>query len=155
MKNCLKIVAFVLVGFLLASCAETPLELSVVESCTPDPNNEFMRRTITTEGYLTLATTIFCSGDRNGNLRCGLTLLQEPGEIDYEVRNLNVDFIQGTGNNQIEEVQRGFTLESIIIRDADGNRIDLTQPVQVTGSVLTGTESCSMDVDVIRQVGSE
>jgi hypothetical protein len=27
--------------------------------------------------------------------------------------------------------------------------------VQVTGSVLTGTESCSMDVDVIRQVGSE
>jgi hypothetical protein len=110
-------------------------------------------KTITTEGYLTLGGSLFCSGDRSGNVRCGLYALAAPGEVDFNTLPMGVRIVQGTGANQIEPVERGFRAEDLVIRDAQGNRIDVSQPVQVTGRMLIGEKSCSMDADEMKMTG--
>jgi hypothetical protein len=138
-------------ALMMSSCAETPIEVGFDEAC--DEVNT--GKTITTEGYLVIGRSLFCSSDRNGHMRCGLYLLDEPRELDFSEVNFSVNILQGTSTHQIEPVERGFTEADIRIRDADGNLVDLNETVQVTGRMLVGADSCQMDVNEIRQPPNE
>ncbi len=139
------------VGMLVSSCAAPPLKVSFDEACAASNSGQ----TITTEGYLVIGRSLFCSSDHNGHLRCGLYLLDELREPDFSEVNFSVNIMQGTGTHQIEPVERGFTEADIRIRDADGNLVDLNETVQVTGRMLVGADSCQMDVNEIRQPPNE
>lgn len=141
-----------LLVIVLAGCAqaETPTAMSLALACTPDAEVEFLRRPLVVEGYLVLEFNVLCASDPEGVLRCGLTLADAANPTDDGTRMV-VQFVQGASANQIEEVERRDTLDDIIIRDADGARIDMRQPVQVTGRALTTASACSMLVSEIRQ----
>jgi hypothetical protein len=140
-----------LIVMLVSSCTATPLKISFDETCLEANSG----KTITTEGYLVIGRSLFCSSDRNGYLRCSLYLLDEPREPDFSEVNFSINILQGTGNHQIEPVERGFTEADIRMRDADGDLVNLDEAVQVTGWMLVGADSCQMDVNEILQPPDE
>ncbi len=140
-----------IIVILASSCSTAPLNVSFDEACVEANSG----KTITTEGYLVIGRSLFCSSDRNGHLRCSLYLLDEPREPDFSQVNFSINILQGTGSHQIEPVETGFTVADIRIRGTDGDLVNLNETVQVTGRMLVGADSCQMDVNEIRQPPKE
>jgi hypothetical protein len=154
MKLRLLVICIVL-SMALMGCAqvETPLALSLAEACTPDSEVEFLRRTVIMDGIL-IDDNMFCLSDVAGIPRCGVTLA-ESLEAWAAGEDMIAYFVQGSEANQIEEFDRlRVSLDELVLRAADDSRIDVRQPIQITGEVLTTTSACTMNVGQVRQIAS-
>ncbi len=104
-----------------------------------DAGNDGKR--IETEGFLDDKKGLFCS-NTSGRMECGFKL---KGSADAE-EGFSADIEIGSGANTMDKVERGYQKSDIVIRDNDGNRIDLEKKVKVTGDLRSTNDPVSKNV---------
>lgn len=98
-------------------------------------------KTVEVEGFLDPGTGVYCS-NTSGRMECGFKLKKDSKDEDGN----KVDIAIASGANAMDKLERGYTLDTINIRGNDGNKIDLTKKVKVTGKVRSTTDSVSKNV---------
>lgn len=98
-------------------------------------------KTVEVEGFLDSGTGVYCS-NTSGRMECGFKL---KSDLKDETGN-SVDIAIRSGANSMDKLERGYTLETINIRGNDGNKIDLTKKVKVTGDMTIAVDSTTTNV---------
>ena len=143
--------AFSLFGLVIiaSSCAETkgtPVDFGT--ACAAENDGKVLE----ISGYLVPRKFMYCS-NRGGRMECGFDLKESP-ESEKVFR---VDLEQGTGANTVNELASGFKPEDVKIRDKNGEEIQLSERVRLTGKTSVvppagNTEGvCFMQVEKIER----
>ncbi len=130
----------------LTSCSSSELGIPVEFSKACTVANE--KKIVEVGGYLSTGRSVFCS-NRGGRMECAYKLTEAPGAE----KSITADIEQGARANQAEKLKSGYKREDIKIRDNNGNTIDLTKKVKVTGkmSVTPDLTVCLIQVTRIEQ----
>jgi hypothetical protein len=112
----------------LAGCSPkpgTPVEYS--KACSEANEKKY----IEVSGYLDDKGGVFCSNIGGGPVRCGFKLLEQPSSE----KGFSADIARGTSANNVEELKSGYQRSDIKIHDNNGNVINLSDKVRVTGEM--------------------
>lgn len=125
MKNYV-ILAVLLVCCVLVGCDTTgePVEYSKVCSKASDG------KTVETSGFLDDAGGVFCS-NTSGRMECGFKLKNDL----KDEKGFSADIAIGSGANSMDKLESGYQKSDIKVRNNDGNPVDLSKKVKVTGKV--------------------
>lgn len=140
-----KVLVLMALGVFLVGCNVEGEPVEYSKMC--DVGNNDKR--IEVSGFLDDAGSLYCS-NRSGRMECGFKL---KNDLNDEKGN-SADIAIGSGANSMDKVERGYQKADIVIRGNDGNKIDLTKKVKVTGdlrSVETPDVVCYMKVLKIEQ----
>jgi hypothetical protein len=138
--------AFLGVCGFAAACNQTGVPVEYAKACTPENDKKY----IEVSGFLSPRTSVYCSNTGGGPVRCGVNLLET---VNSEKDNISADIERGTSANNIEEIKSSFKKEDIKIHDNNGNIINLSDKVKVTGKMNTvpGTDRCYLTVSKIEK----
>jgi len=114
----------------LAGCNSKGEPVEFSKAC--DQANE--KKVVELTGFLRDKGGVFCSNIGGGRLECGFTLTDKLGDD----QGIKVEIEQGTGANTVEKLPSGFKKEDIKIKDNDGNVINLSEKLRVTGKISVG-----------------
>jgi hypothetical protein len=134
-------------GLLTMACAEpagVPIEYS--KACAAEND----KKQIEVSGFLSDRGGVFCSNTGGGPVRCGFGLTET---LTSEKISLSADIERGTSANNVEELARGYKLEDIKIHAKDGNLINFTEKVKITGKLnfVPGSDRCYITVSKIEK----
>ncbi len=116
--------------------------------CTPENNG----KRVTTQGYLELGSSSFCSGTK-GEISCHLKFKEKPDSAT----NFAAYVMEGTGANQMEKLPPSFKPKDLKLRANDGSMVSPQDRVEITGSVISmkvganAQDICSITVKKIEQ----
>lgn len=120
------IAVVVLIGLFFIGCQVKGQPMAYDQVCSLGND----KKTIETEGYLDDGVTVLCS-NTGGRMECGLDLKKGP---DSKAR-FSADIATGSGVNSMNDLPSGYKKSDIVIRNNDGNVIDLGKPVKITGKL--------------------
>lgn len=109
-----------------------PVEFS--KAC--DRSND--QKVIEVKGFLDDDGSVFCS-NTGGPYTCGFKLKKKSDGNEKISTYVEV----GNGANSVEKIERGYTREDIKIRNNEGNVIDLSKKVTVTGTLKSWEDKTS------------
>ncbi len=127
MKKLLFLMALSITIMMIGCAAPTgePVEYSKV--C--EPGND--TKTIETKGFLDEAGGLFCS-NTSGRMECGFKLKDD---LKKDEKGFTADISTSGGSNAMDKPERGYTKSDLKVYGNDGNQIDLSKQVTVTGKV--------------------
>lgn len=135
MKNLLFLtVAFLI--FVSIGCNTTGEPVEYARAC--DPAND--KKVIETSGYLDDKGGVFCS-NTSGRMECGFKLKNEL----KDEKGFTADIALDSGANAMDKLERGYKREDIKIRGNNGNPIDLSKKVKVTGTLTSVSDPNAQD----------
>lgn len=109
------------------------------------------KKTVVTEGFIRIGSSVFCSNIGGGPVTCGLDLFDPQGGD----RKFSAHVARGTGSNEVEELPRGYKKEDLKLRDNSGNLVGPNDKVRVTGKLSyaegSGTQTCFITVSKIEK----
>ena len=76
-------------------------------------------------------------------MECGFKMKKS---LDQEDRGFSADIAISGGANGMDKVERGYQKSDIVIRDNEGNKIDLSKEVKVTGELNSSKDPVSKDL---------
>ena len=138
--------ALSLVCTVLAACTPpgpaAPMEFS--KACALE--NE--KKVVAMSGFLAPGRTVYCS-NRGGRMECGYRFTEGPGTE----KGITAYIEQGTGANTVEKLKSSYKREDVKIRDHNGNLVNLTDQLKLTGklSVTPDLSACFIDVAKIER----
>lgn len=124
--------------FVITAC-EPPKGEPVEYAKMCDKDND--GKTIETSGFLDDGGGIFCS-NTSGRMECGFKLKNSPDDE----KGFSTDIAVGSGANAMDKIESGYQKSDIAIRDNEGNKIDLSKKVTVTGDLRSTNDPVSKDV---------
>lgn len=129
----------------LVGCKKDAVRVDISKLCSPENEKKY----VTTSGYLDDKGSIFCSNIGGGRMDCMLDVTADVGGAKV----CGADTEEGSGENQIEKLPRGYKREDIKIHDNGGNVIRLSDKVTLSGqmSVTPDGSVCFMEVDKIEK----
>lgn len=137
---------------LFSACSRAPepdgIAVEYANVCALENNN----KRVTTEGYLVLGSSTFCSG-KKGDVSCRLDFMEKP----ESTKDFTAYVTEGTGANQMEKLPRSYKRDDLKLRANDGSMVSPQDKVRVTGEVIsvktgaTGEISCSITVKKIER----
>ena len=104
-------------------------------------NAENDKKTIETIGYLDTSFGLYCS-NTGGRLDCGFKLKQDL----KDEKGFSADVAVASGANSMDKPERGFEMSDLKVRGNDGNEIDLSKKVTVTGKLNSSKDPVSKDL---------
>ncbi len=114
------------VGGMLTACLSAGQPVEYAKAC--DGGND--GRTIETSGYLDVGFGLYCS-NRAGRSECGFQLKNDLRDKTA----FTADIAVGSGANTMDKAGRQFEKAKLIVRGHDGNKIDFSRKVKVTGKL--------------------
>ena len=138
MKN-ISIIALCLAGIFCFGCVPVvgeKVEYSKAFDKTSDD------KTIEVKGFLDDGGGLFCS-NTSGRMECGFKFKKD---LKQEDRGFSADIATGGGANSMDQVESGYQKSDIVVRDNDGNKVDLTREVTVTGKQNVSNDPVSNDL---------
>lgn len=136
----------VVAGITLTACAGKPAEhIDLANACKIENEKKYVE----VSGFLDDKGGVFCSNIGGGDVKCGFKVLEAPGSE----KAMSADIVQGTWANNVEKLERGYKKEDIKIHDNDGNVINMSEKVRLTGtmSVTPDLKVCLIKVDKIER----
>ncbi len=134
---------WLLILALLASCGEATT-IGFAELCQQSNNDNHVK----TEGYLAVASSIFCSNIGASQVQCGLELVDDASNTSGIAAEIN----EGTGKNQIV-VPENYTKETIVVHDDTGALVKLGEKVQLEGKIVVNQiNGCLIKVETIKRL---
>ena len=128
-----------LVGLFVVACAPVEGEpVDYANAC--DAGND--DKTIEVKGYLDDGGGLFCS-NTSGRMECGFKFKKS---LDQEDRGFSADVATGGGANAMDQVESGYKKSDIAVYDKEGNRIDLSKEVTITGEQNVSNDPVSNDL---------
>jgi hypothetical protein len=128
----------------LIACGGPAKAVAFAQVC--DKANEQQR--ISTEGYFSTGSSVFCSNIGSSTVQCGLTFVENAGDT----AGFSADVDQGDGDNEIEDIPDDFTDETITIHADDGSVVRIGDKVRASGKMVIGEGVCLMNVDLIEPI---
>lgn len=128
-----------LAGLALSAC-QTAEPMSFEQVCQPENN----QKVISTDGYFSLGTTVYCS-DTSGDFRCSLVFNSYPDGGD----EFSAELREGNRRNQMKHLDSGYMEEDLQIKANDGAIVGVGEHVTVSGKMLVSDEICQMLVDEV------
>lgn len=113
-------------AILIAGCDTKGVPVSYDQACALGNDG----KTIATKGYLSDDGSVFCS-NTGGRMECGFTFKKSP---DAKAA-FSADIAVGSGSNSMDKLNSGYKKEDIAIRGNDGNAVDLSKEVTITGKL--------------------
>jgi hypothetical protein len=139
--------ALLVLGALAAGSCTKPQPVDFAGVCTAA--NE--KKTIVTDGFLRIGSSVFCSNTGGGPVTCGLELHDPQGGE----KKISAYVVRGTGDNQVEELPRGYKKEDLKLRDDTGALVGPDDRLRVTGVANyaegSGTQVCFINVSKIEK----
>ena len=144
MKNYL-ILTVIVVCWVAPACSNktgVPVELS--KACALENDKKYVE----VNGFLDDKGGVFCS-NIGGRMECRFTLKENPQDND----GINVYIEQGTWANNVEKLEKSYKREDIKIHVDDGNLINLSEKVKLTGEIgmMPDGRGCSLKVTKIEK----
>jgi hypothetical protein len=131
-------------AIVLIACGGPARAVAYDQVC--DKANEQQR--ISTEGYFSTGSSVFCSNIGSSTVQCGLEFVENADDSE----GFSADVDQGDGDNEIEEIPDDFTAETITIHADDGSVVRIGDRVRISGKMLIGEGVCLMNVDLIEPI---
>lgn len=142
-----KLLFLVLVGLCLLAigCDSKGVPTEFSKACTMEND----KKVIEVSGFLDDKGGVFCSNTGGGPVRCGFKLSETPGGE----KTISADIERGTWSNNVEELESGYKKEDIKIRDNNGDVIDMSKKVKITGTLNTTEDAkvCYITVSKIEK----
>lgn len=137
------IFCFALLAMACAEPAGVPIEYS--KACAIEND----KKQVEIGGFLNDKGGVFCSNIGGGPVRCSFNFT----ETSNSEKTMNADIERGTSANQVEELARGYKLEDIKIHANDGNLINFSEKVKITGKInfVPGSDRCYITVSKIEK----
>ncbi|MEZ5427513.1 MAG: hypothetical protein R2747_14670 [Pyrinomonadaceae bacterium] len=140
----------VVLSVVLLGCGNQPGEpVEYSQVCSTANNKKY----IETEGFLDDAGGVFCS-NTSGRMECGFKLKNDL----KDEKGFSADIAIAGGANSMDKLERGYRKSDIKIRNNQGDPVDLSKKVKVTGTltfsddpVYTSGPVCYLKVDKIEQ----
>ena len=126
MKNLLFLLALSITVLTIGCAPPTGEPVEYSKAC--DRGND--KKTIETKGFLDSGTGLFCS-NTSGRMECGFKLKNDL----KDEKGFTADIAISSGANSMDKVERGYQVSDIVVRGNDGERIDLSKKVTVTGTL--------------------
>lgn len=109
------------------------------------------KKTVVTEGFLRIGSSVFCSNTGGGPVTCGLDLFDPQGGD----KKVSAYVVQGTGENEVEKLPSGYKKSDLKLRDDAGALVGPDDRLRVTGRVSyannAGTQVCFINVEKIEK----
>jgi hypothetical protein len=122
----LSMAAFLFVAFAFAGCDTKGVPTPFDQACALGND----KKTIETKGFLDDNGSVFCS-NTGGRMECGFAFKKT---LDGK-KGFSADIAIGSGANSMDKLERGYKKENIVIRNNDGNVVDLGKEVTITGDL--------------------
>ena len=133
-------IILLMIGMTTMTACQAPVSMSFDQACQAENNQEV----ISTDGYFSLGTTVYCS-DTSGAFRCGLVFNSFPdGDQEF-----SVELKEGSRKNMMIHLENGYLEEDLQVRTDSGELVGVGQHVTITGEMLVSGDVCSMAVDKI------
>ena len=110
----------------IAGCETKGVPVAYDQACTLGND----KKTIETKGFLDDDGSVFCS-NTSGRMECGFAFKKS---ADGK-KGFSADIAIGSGANSMDKLNRGYKKEDIVIRNNDGNVVDLGKEVTITGDL--------------------
>ena len=149
MKNFLYLT--ILLSFLISTgCNKTGVPVEFAKVCDKANDEEIVE----VEGFIDDGGSVFCSKGKRP-LECGFQVKQNLEDEKY----FKADIEAGTWSNNVEKLKSGYKKEDIKMWDDNGELIDLSKKLKVTGRVHVfdgidakeGVDGCYMTVTKLVQ----
>ena len=99
---------------------------------------------ISTDGYFSLGTTVYCSND-SGDQRCGLVFNSYPdGSQEF-----SAELKEGNRKNMMRHLESGYLEGDLQIKTDTRELVGVGQHVTITGEMQVSGDVCLMNVDRI------
>lgn len=131
---------------MFAACAAKQGEqVDFASACKPESDGKYYE----VAGYLSPRGSVFCSNIGSSRVECGLDFLEAPGSD----KKFSAEIQQGSGANSIEKLESGYKDSDIKIHDNNGQLINLSEKVKITGKMSTTPDGkvCFLTVDTIEK----
>lgn len=127
----MKLTTLIIISMIAIFCFGcAPVEGEPVEySKACDRGND--KKTIEVKGFLDDDGGLFCS-NTSGRMECGFKLKDD---LQSKDRGFTADIATGGGANTMDKVGSGYKKSDIVVRDNEGNAVDLTKKATVTGTL--------------------
>jgi hypothetical protein len=116
-------------SLLSAACNTVGEPVEFSKACSP----EYEKKTVEVSGFLSDKGGIFCSNIGGGPVKCGFKFTETP----VSEKSISADIVEGAWANNVEKLERGYKKEDIKIHDNDGNIVNITEKVKITGTLNT------------------
>ena len=125
----------------LAACtqSEPGVPMQFAKACAVEND----KKRVEMSGFLSPGRSIFCS-NRSGRMECGYRFTEKPDAG----KGITAYIEQGTGANTADKLKSSYKREDVKIRDHNGNLVNLTDQLKLTGklSVTPDLSACFIDV---------
>jgi hypothetical protein len=126
MMRYLYVAAVISIAFVIAGCDSKGVPIAFDQACTLGND----KKTIETSGFLDDNGSVFCS-NTSGRMECGFAFKKSPDGK----KGFSADIAIGSGANSMDRLERGYKKEDIVIRNNEGNTVDLGKEVKITGDL--------------------